>query len=172
MRQPGQDLYGLAVWLHNSPIVPPDLEPGLEASVRPCSPGTAHPGVHMSHREPLEEGTGLGTHSPCSLREQALLESRRCAPPARMGALGQQGAAGLPGREAEALPGRRAQRLPGVETEHCSSCTAVRRWRQLSKEVPSVWLPWAPATPWGRFSPTSHGLRMYVNERSSRSQTF
>ena len=67
MRQPGQDLYGLAVWLHNSPIVPPD--PGLFACL--CSPGMALPGVHLSHRRPQQEGAGLGTHSPRSLREQA-----------------------------------------------------------------------------------------------------
>lgn len=104
----GQDLYGLAVWLHNSPIVPSDLglAPERPLSVSVLQAWTLSTG-HLGHREPR---AGLETHWLCSLGARGKLTPGVGTPGsrARLRGLKQQGAPGLPGREARALLGCRA----------------------------------------------------------------
>lgn len=122
-------MYGLAVWMHNSPIVPPDLGQKAKRPVCPCPLAQTLSGVPLGHGEPWEEEAGLETLTLWPQVVRLPLEG----PPGWYWVLRQLGALDLLGREAEALLGQEPW-SPGVEAERCPHHTAGRADMRLTPE--------------------------------------
>lgn len=84
-------MYGLAVWMHNSPIVPPDLGQKAKRPICPCPLAQTLSGVPLGHGEPWEEEAGLETLTLWPQVVRLPLEGGTRAPQVGMGFCGSWG---------------------------------------------------------------------------------